>query len=326
MTTTRLRIALPWLGESPAGGKRLPAAEWLVARARSGRAGEDWRDWLLDGAVPAPGLLRRFPAGPCIHAAWTGDRPAGTWACAAPVHLVTALDHLRLADPVPLPLGPDESAVLVSDLNAQLAHRGFVLESVPGRGWLCRCPNELDCLVVEPAVAVGENLRELQPSGRDAARVRAWVNEAQMVLHEHPVNLRRTASGLPPINSVWLWGFGTAAPTSRAPEGELHTDDDWLAGLWLLHGAEPQPPDRLEAALSGDAQAIHLGLARPVRTDGSPTWSELEQRVFVPAREALLRGRLHSVSLLLGAAAFEVNRNARWQFWRRARPLGEVLP
>jgi hypothetical protein len=146
-----------------------------------------------------------------------------------------------------------------------------------------------------------------------------------MVLHEHPVNLRRTAGGLPAVNSVWLWGFGTAASIQRVPEGALLTDDDWLAGLWRLHGAEPVPPGRFEAALSGDAPAIRLGLAMPGRTDGSPTWCELESLVFVPARAALLRGRLQSVSLLLGATTFEVDRDARWQFWRRSKPLAEVL-
>ena len=325
MTRTRLRIALPWFGDPQVSQGRLPAAEWLVARARRGRAGDDWRAWLVEHIATEPGLLRRFPAGPCVRAAWTGERPEGTWACAAPVHLVTALDHLRLAAPVPLPLEADESSALVADLNAELAHRGFVLEEVAGRGWLCRCPDDLDCLVAEPAAAVGANLRDVQPSGRDAGRVRAWVNESQMVLHEHPVNLQRAASGLPVVNSVWLWGIGAAASTHRAPEGVMLTDDDWLAGLWRLHGAEAGRPERLEAALQDDALVIGLGLVNSPGTDGSPGWSGLDQQVFETVRTALLRGRLQSATFLLGAMSFEVSRDARWQFWRRSRPLAEVL-
>jgi hypothetical protein len=325
MTAPRLRVALPWLGDALAAPPRLPAAEWLVARARRGSADRPWREWLVDDVATEPGLLSRFAAGPCVRAAWTGERPAGTWACAAPVHLLTALDHLRLASPAPVPLEPEESAGLVADLNLQLAPRGFVLEEAAGRGWLCRCPDDLDCQAIEPMLAVGANLRDLQPSGGDAIRVRAWVNESQMVLHEHPVNLRRAAQGLPAVNSVWLWGFGTAGSARRAPPGELLGDDDWLAGLWRLHGAEPGPPERLEAALGGDAPVIRLGLAKPVRTDGATAWSGLEQQVFAPARAALLRGRVGSVALLLGATVFEVDRGARWRFWRRSRPLAEVL-
>ena len=325
MTRARLRIALPWFGDPQVSQGRLPAAEWLVARARRGRAGDDWRAWLVEHIATEPGLLRRFPAGPCVRAAWTGERSEGTWACAAPVHLVTALDHLRLAAPVPLPLEALESSALVADLNAELAHRGFVLEEVAGRGWLCRCPDDLDCLVAEPAAAVGANLRDVQPSGRDAGRVRAWVNESQMVLHEHPVNLQRAASGLPVVNSVWLWGIGAAASTHRAPEGVLLTDDDWLAGLWRLHGAEAGRPERLEAALQDDALVIGLGLVNSPGTDGSPGWSGLDRQVFETVRAALLRGRLQSASFLLGAMSFEVSRDARWHFWRRSRPLAEVL-
>lgn len=328
MTAARLRIALPWLGEALAGMPdevpRLPAAEWLVARARRGRTGQGWREWLLEDASTGPGLLERFPAGPCVRAAWTDEHPVGTWACAAPVHLVAALDHLRLAAPVPVPLEPEESSALVADLNRLLAPRGFLLEE-SGRGWLCRCPQDLDCRAVEPMLAVGGNLRDLQPSGRDAARVRAWINEAQMVLHEHPVNLRRAAHDLPTVNSVWLWGFGTTGTVQHRPEGDLLSDDDWLAGLWRLHGAQAGRPERLGAALDGDAPVIRVGVANMDGPDGRPAWTSLEQHVFAPVRDALLRGRLQSASFLLGALTLEIPGAARLQFWRRSRPLAEAL-
>ena len=35
------------------------------------------------------------------------------------------------------------------------------------------------------------------------------MNEAQMILHTHPVNAEREARGMPAVNSVWLWGGGT---------------------------------------------------------------------------------------------------------------------
>lgn len=329
-TARRLRVALPWLGDALAGEAadrvRLPAAERLVALARRGSTDRPWREWLLDEKPTDAGLLERCSAGPCVAAAWTGARPVGTWACAVPVHLVTALDHLRLAAPVPLPLEPDESAALVADLNAQLAgHRGFVLEDVAGRGWLCRCPDGLDCRVVEPALAVGGNLRDLLPAGRDAARVRAWMNEAQMVLHEHPVNLRRSDHGLPTVNSVWLWGFGSAGAMPRPTDGVLLTDDDWLAGLWRLLGKESGAPRELAAALAGEPAMIRLGLASAAAADAASALSRLEHDVFAPVRAALANGVLQAASFLLGAATFEVAGAGRWQFWRRSRPLGEVL-
>lgn len=329
----RLRVALPWLGaavaEASANSVRMPAAEWLVARASQTAADRPWREWLLgdsvDGAASGANLLDDFPAGPCVRAAWHGERPAGTWAVAAPVHLLTALDHLRLAAPAPVPLEPGESADLVKDLNAALAHRGFLLEDVADRGWLCRCPDDLDCRAVEPALAVGGNLRELMPAGRDASRVRAWTNEAQMVLHEHPLNVRRSACGLPAVNSVWLWGFGAAGDSQSVPEGTLLTDDDWLTGFWRLIGGDASTPDGLPAALAGERALIRLALADPGTDDVASTLSELEHRVFAPAREALASGAVHDVALLSGATCHAVRRGARLLFWRRSRPLVEVM-
>jgi hypothetical protein len=34
------------------------------------------------------------------------------------------------------------------------------------------------------------------------------INEAQMVLHAHPVNQARQAAGQPVVNSLWPWGGG----------------------------------------------------------------------------------------------------------------------
>ena len=317
------------MGVAPAGEdsgpERLPAAEWLLARAQRSSSDRPWREWLLADAPGDAGLLERFPAGPCLVAAWNKEAPVGRWAGAAPVHLLTALDHLQLAAPVPLPLEPDESTTVVKDLNAQLAHRGFVLEEVAGRGWLCRCPDDLDCHALEPVLAIGGNLRELMPTGRDASRVRAWMNEAQMVLHEHPVNLRRGERGLPAVNSVWLWGFGSAGVVQRLPEGVLLTDDDWLAGLARLLGADAREANGFAAALAGESPMIRLGLANAAPPDRASALAALERQVFAPVRAALASGALHQASFLLGTATFEVTARARWQFWRRSRPLGEVL-
>lgn len=335
----RLRIALPWLtrawlADDAAAAGRLPATEWVLGRARRQDgprdAGRHWRDWLLEGASLGPDLLQRFPAGPCTFAASTGERPAGSWACAAPVHLVAALDHLRLAAPAPLPLEAGESRELVADLNRRLAGRGFTLFE-RGGGWLCRCPDDLDCRAPPPEDAVGGNLRELMPVGRDAARLVAWVNELQMALHEHPVNVHRESRGLPTVNSVWLWGFGAAGVAQGTPADVLATDDDWLAGLWRLHGGVVAEPSALAEVFAGDAAVLRIGLAAvpgaaPAAEDAPARLRAMERQVFVPLRRALQSGSIGDVSILAGSALWQLDSGARWRLWRRPRPLPELLP
>lgn len=329
-----LRIALPGLagrvrrcverGEDV----RLPAAEWLVARGhREAATVPAWREWLLAGAGLGADVLERFPAGPCCHAVHAGMRSAGTWACAEPVHLLTALDHLQLAAPVPVRLDAAESAALLATLNEHLAGSGLVLHASSGGGWLCSCPPDLQFGATEPSDALGQNLRDVLPTGRDAVRVRAVVNELQMLLHEHPVNDRRAARGQPTVNSVWLWGLGaTAEPRGVAP-GLLLTDDGWLAGLWHLHGGRTRPLERFARVLEEDSGEVRVGLTA-VATDDveAEALRRMEQVVLEPARASLAAARARPVALHVGRTALEIPPGARWAFWRRARPLAEVLP
>jgi hypothetical protein len=331
---TTLRMAVPSLEPAAAGSAkgslpalRLPAAEWLVARGDRGSEPRDsWRQWLLDGAGLGADPLGRFPAGPCVHADCAVGAASGQWACAAPVHLVTAIDHLQLAAPVPLPLEVGESAALLASLNAHLAGTGFRLHSFPGRGWVCECPPDLDCTAVEPAAAVGRNLREFLPAGRDAARVRGLVNEVQMLLHEHPVNEQRALRGAPAMNSLWLWGFGIADEPRAQAQGVLLTDDAWLAGLWRLHGGEAGSPDELRACLRRSAGVVRVAVA-PADGDAGlrDRLAALDQSLLATARTALLEGVVQDLSLRTGHAVFEVPGAARWRFWRRSRPLGDAL-
>jgi hypothetical protein len=326
-----VRVALPGLRAAVLrlAGRgdrvRLPAAEWLVTRGRrETRPGLDWREWLLDGAGLGGGALARHPAGPCSAPLRDGQAVQGTWARAEPVHLLTALDHLQLAAPVPLPLAADERALLRATLDEHLAGSGFQLHDGGHGGWIVECPAGCDFTALEPAQAVGRNLRDCLPGGRDAVRVRALVNELQMVLHEHPVNERREARGLPAVNSLWLWGAGGTAEPLGSAAGWLVTDDAWLAGLWRLHRGQAGSVDDLPRLLDESSADLRIALA-----DGTVTADDLarwDEAVLAPVRASLEAGRLGRMTLQVDKAALvHVAAAARWAFWRRPRPLHEVL-
>jgi len=325
-------LAIPGLADSFARlaeegmALRLPAAEWAMARATPVLAeAPDWREWVLDGAGLGADVLRRFPAGPCSAPDDGAVHPGQTWARAEPVHLLTAIDHLQLAAPVPVRLAAGESAALLETLGAHLADTAFELRSLADGGWLCRCPDGLQCETVDPGVALGRNLREVLPSGRDGVRVRSLVNELQMLLHEHPVNERRAARGLLPVNSVWLWGIGSLCdPMGRATD-ELLTDDAWLAGLWRRHGGRVRPATALAEALAEPGAVLRVAWSAAI--DGRSTsgaWRALESGLFAPVRAALGASRVSRVSLHTGREVIGLTPLARWAFWRRPRPLVEV--
>jgi hypothetical protein len=242
------------------------------------------------------------------------------------VHLLTALDHLQLAAPVPLPLEDAEAGTLLDSLNAHLAGTGFRLSRLPDGGWLCACPDGLQCDTADPAAAIGTSLRDWLPTGRDATRLRSVVNELQMLLHDHPVNERRAACARPAVNSVWIWGIGGARMPTVRVAGDLLADDAWLAGLWRLHGGRVLTGESLAAALRAGAADLRVTVVEPVaEAQVAEQLRTLDQCLFAPAREALVAARWSRVCLLAGAREYVITPRARWAAWRRPRPLGEVF-
>lgn len=330
----RLRVVLPWLepalGAAAAegrGGARAPAAEWLLARGRSSRVqGTSWREWLLRPVAAAREILPGCPAGPCVRASATGKPPLGTWACARPVHLATAIEHLRLAR-VDEDLQAAESSALLDDINRHLEGRGFRLHAQPGSvDWQLECDEPIECGSVEPELAAGRSIRDLMPGGRDGAAVRSLVNEIQMLLHEHPVNQQRANRGLPAINTLWLWGFGRIAEFDQVRLPMLYTDDAWLAGAWLLNGARNRPLDEFATGIDSGGGPVLVAGARAPRDTRSASGigdalAEAERSCFAPALAALRSGTVAGVDVLLGERAYAVDRSARFKFWRRVQPL-----
>ena len=323
-----LHVALPWWDEAvreqhDAGGESPRAAyAWLRSRAaREAPGPASWREWLLAATPLAPGSLGRCAAGPCLQAL-AGPDGAAPVACAVaqPVHFATAIDHLRLAPLHDLALEADESEALRCALNLHLAGEGLRLEPGPAGAWIVHGARHA-CTSCDPLAAVGRDVRDHLPEGPEGREVRRLMNECQMLLHEHPVNLARARAGRSPINAVWLWGFGGPAPARALALPPLATDDPWLAGLWRLHGnraellaTAPRVPDALPAGGL-------LALARPVAGALAEALCAADARVMQPLRSGVRDGRLRSLALHTGERTIALDAWSRLRFWRRAGAL-----
>jgi hypothetical protein len=205
-----------------------------------------------------------------------------------------------------------------------LSDDGLRVHAASHREWLLECREPLDCESPDPAGVSGGNLRHYLPRGSDAPRLQSIVNELQMLLHEHPVNLDRAARGLLPINSVWFWGFGVTPVAVPQELPLLLSDDPWLRGLWMLHGSDSAA---LPAARgwNGRGKRWLFVASGPEAFGGSDTLEALEREVFAPLRTALRSGALRRASLLLGSQALQITGGMRWRFWRRPTAPGELL-
>lgn len=94
-----------------------------------------------------------------------------------------------------------------------------------------------------PHDITGKSIRDFLPTGDGADTLTNIMNHAQMVLHNHPVNVRRKAEGLLPANSIWLWGHGKTpriAPFSEkfSLSGAVISAVDLIKGIGICAGLD----------------------------------------------------------------------------------------
>lgn len=213
-------------------------ARWLAQATVTPLEGLTWSDCerTLAGAAPSDGRSGQ----------------------ATPMHFVLALTDLTGTAPDATALTEDESRALCAACEAHLAAEGVALAYDSPSTWRVSLSEPIEVACERPLWLAGEPIRPLLPRGRDARRVERWMNELQMLLHDHPVNHDRAARLARPLNGVWLWGFdglppapaaGVIADFARALEAGDATA--WQRAWGLL-------ADRLVAA-----EEVILGDARP---------------------------------------------------------------
>ena len=60
-----------------------------------------------------------------------------------------------------------------------------------------------------PNELIGEGIRKFMPVDDEFKDLIYIINQAQIILHNHPINKKRKLENLDSANSIWLWGNGT---------------------------------------------------------------------------------------------------------------------
>jgi hypothetical protein len=243
----------------------------------------------------------------------TGDRPT-TWIAAAdPVYLEPRLDHLVLHALRRVGVSPADMRSLIDHLQTTLASgKKYGFTRLGSCSYLsARSPI---ATARSPAYVVdGKRPDDFLPSGDDTAQHRNLLSEIEMALHEHEVNMDREANGNLPVNSLWLWGGGTAPPQTTRTQPPLFSDDAVLTGYWYSGKgvAEPWLGD-ITTCLEDSVAGF---VAETPEFVDSPA---LLESCLGELREALRAGRLSSLTLLFrdGIRA-HVRRSHSLRVWRR---------
>lgn len=307
----------------------------------------------LAGGVPTPGLDRLLGQGRVTRGPGTGrwssllaafGQPAnvapaplrrlgldcppveGRWLCLDPVHLGFAERRLTLGDPARLQLDDAEAAAFAVSLAPTFSGLGELSVDAPGAWHLRLCDGVPG--VASPPVGELVGQRADAILGALDATWRKVLTEAQMQLHDHPVNRAREAAGKPVVNSLWPWGGGAAPAAGTCPHDAMLGDAPLAIGLARHAGiaAETLPGDFDAGGLTGHHPLVLLdALDVPARTGDAQAWraalAELDARWFAPLAAAGTRRLTLRFSGTDGTATLERGGIDRLAFWRRPRPL-----
>jgi len=311
-------------GAPPADG--LAAAETLIARGRRRRIASVSREAWLFGRFGVE-RQRDWPVAPYTLLADGGAPERHFWMRADPVHLRVGRDSLVLADGAAFQVSRAESEALVETLNRHFGEAMLFYPVRPAR-WYVRLDKAPDMQTTPAAAARGAAIDEMLPSGPDAVRFHALMNEAQMLLHEHPVNTEREARGEPALNSIWFWGGGVIDAERARPFSMVFGDDPLARGLALAAGipvrALPKDAGSMLADLGEEGVALVV-LDAPREASLRERRAALERDWFLPLLAALKSGRIGMLTLQLRGAdsllEVETVRSDLRYFWRRRKPL-----
>jgi hypothetical protein len=208
----------------------------------------------LDGLAAYFQCSDGMPSAALTREHLAGDAGDASWLSADPAWVQPDLAGARLLACGQLQLGMDEAQALAEPLKPVFDDAGMRLEiSSPDR-WHLRLPAAMSLPdFAAPEQALGEDLYQHLPQGADGRRWRLLLNEVQVLLHQHPVNAARRARGLPPVNSVWLWGGGALPAHVTTMLAGVIGEDLLLLALAKRAGIATQPrnPASVGAAKAG---------------------------------------------------------------------------
>lgn len=278
-----------------------------------------WQVSLLE-AAGLGGTERAHPSAALTRSGEAQQISTDVWAHLQCVHFAAGLNDLAgvLLHGV-AQLSDEDRNEIAAALQDLLRSDGYELHSSRSGDWLVRLPRALEVRTVAPEIAFTGPLDRALPQGRDAAALRRLMTELQMVLHEHPVNVRRARAGLPAANAVWLWGIGALdehLAECSAPNQPLPTafgSDGYLKGLYLSYRQSVRD-EQFSATVLANPESTSR---RIVVLENVSELDALESEHLRPLLNAMRAGSIARVELHLDQWRIAVNRSELRRFWKR---------
>jgi hypothetical protein len=243
------------------------------------------------------------------------------WLRADPVQVQVHRDRLILLDQVEI--SADEAQTLC---DALASHFGDVFTPLPMHPtrWYVRVPTDPGVTTTPLSLAIGKSIDRILPNGQGAMHWRKLLNEAQMLLFSHPVNQARESRGLPPINSIWLWGGGTLPAAPAAPHTTAFYGRDFTARAVakFSNAAAHALPECWRPGISDPSLCLIDQISKCWQDNDVAGWitalGDFETGWLSPLMKA---GKTFRVEDPVEGASLSWHPLDRWKVWRRAKPV-----
>ncbi len=251
------------------------------------------------------------------------SRPAtGSLLCADPVNL-SFIQHSLVLSPIEgESLTESDSHALLTSLNEEFAGEGHFMADTKAETrqqsashWyfipdhpISTLPDLAACSRLAGRRVDADETRHMLD--RDALK---WLNRIQMCLNQHPVNETREAQGLPPINSLWPWGWGRLDHSPQTRFSHVSGQSALLAGL-CQSTRTPLAATGDFASMTGNHLVVDVGMTEAISHDDLAAWqrdmTRLVSNWISPALVALSNHQhaLQSMTLISPGA----NHEYRW--------------
>lgn len=304
-----VRLLLPSRERLPSLAAGAAVARWLaradrLPNAEPGEQAQLQRQFsVVPSGWPLAALTRQMEA---------GDAGEHAWVRADPAHVRADLTAVRLLACGALGLDRAQTDTLLRALQPLFDDAGWALSAPTPERWYLRLPRDSALpAFCAPERALGDEIHDLLPAGPEGRRWRSLLNEAQIVLHNHPLNAERSARGRLAVNSLWFFGAGTLPQQVATEAAAIASDDIELCAFAHAAGivSTPLPPGFVDVPVATDLIDLRhhrdaQGLARD--------W-------LLPLQGALSTGRVERVVLdFADGSGFAFTRAQRWRFWRRS--------
>jgi hypothetical protein len=313
------------LSDPAAALARFPSLSRWLARARLERSRCEGLEQALCERF---GVARQddWPVAPLTLLADGAAPGTSYWLRADPAHLQATRGDLVLARSGDLGLTQDEADSLADALTRHFSPEGLNVSALCPQRWYMRLEQPPTLTTTPPPHALGRSVDPLLPRGPQALAWHRRLNEMQMLLHDHPVNVQRETRGALTVNSLWLWGGGCLPSCARlSPPLAVWSDDALARGLAQCANATfSAVPADATVWLRDAAPHAHLivlddfGLDPALASDGL---RRLEERWLTPLLHALAASTVQRAALITHHMCellrFRLFRLDLWKFWRR---------